>query len=376
MRNVIYFLLFAFGLMACGGGESSVTPTSDDDDTTSKYLVDRSLLYDGKEAKLQDPYRQYLWHIETPSNTSFRYNYSIDQDASANIAKAWELTKGEGVLIAIIDNGFDVEHEDLKDNIVLTYNVADDNSDVSNEDSSTHGTAATGIIIASSNETGTIGVAPKAKIVLIKDHELSTDSDMVKAFEYAQKSGARVVSCSWGTNNVSDVVASKIQELYDDGIVVVFASGNDGMSLDRYGIDDESELAYVIGVGSSSEFNTRSSYSSYGERIDILAPAGEYIGIVATDDYGANQIAQREGILANGYTFFNGTSAAAPIVSGVVALMLSVNPDLTPAQVREIIISNAQKIGGVEYIAGWNRKYAYGKIDAYKAVLAAREYKK
>ncbi len=56
--------------------------------------------------------------------------------------------------------------------------------------------------------------------------------------------------------------------------------------------------------------------------------------------------------------------------------MLSVNPDLTPQEVREIIITNAQKIGDVEYIAGWNRKYAYGKIDAYKAVLAAKEYKK
>ncbi|KIM06337.1 MAG: hypothetical protein KU28_09020 [Sulfurovum sp. PC08-66] len=373
MKNLGYMLFLAFGLVACGGGGAT---TSNDANTTPKPLIDSSLLYDGKKAKLQDPYRQYLWHIEAPTNRTFGYNYAIAKDSSANVAKAWEITKGEGVLIAIIDNGFDVNHEDLKDNIVLTYSVVNENSEILSEELGTHGTAVAGIVAAVSNSVGTIGVAPKAKIVLIQDSQLTTDADTLKAFEYAQKSGARVINCSWGTNNVSDAVAHKIKELYDEGIVVVFASGNDGYSLDRYGIDDESELAFVLGVGSSSESNTRSSYSSYGDSIDILAPAGERIGIVATDDYGTHQLGLREGMLENGYTFFSGTSASAPIVSGVVALMLSVNPDLTPKEVREIIITNAQKIGGVEYIAGWNRQYAYGKIDAYKAVLAAREYKK
>ncbi|MEA2028673.1 MAG: S8 family serine peptidase, partial [Campylobacterota bacterium] len=354
MRIYAFIVLVALVFLSCG----SSAPT--DSTPTSKPLVDSSLLHDTTIAKLNDPYRQYLWHIEYPRDRSFAYDHRIEPNSSANIAKAWKLSKGEGVLIAIIDNGYDIEHDDLKDNIVLTYNIQDKSRSVSSDNLSTHGTATTGIMVARSNELGTIGVAPKAKVVLIKDSELSTDADMVEAFEYAQKSGAHIVNCSWGTNSVSDVVASKIQELYNNGIVVVFASGNDGKSLDRYSINDESELSYVLGVGSSSEFNTKASYSSYGQNIDILAPAGENIGIVTTDDYGIYQVAQRERVLDSGYTFFSGTSSSAPIVSGVVALMLSVNPDLTPDQVRQIIISTAQKIGNEEYIAGWNQKYAYG----------------
>jgi len=369
IKTLFLALLFIF-FASCGGSNSS--NTSPNIQTTP--LVDQSLLIDNRVLTLQDPYRKYLWHIEYSTHSDFNQYYQIHSEASANIAKAWELSKGEGVLIAIIDNGFDVTHEDLKDNIVLTYNIANKTSNVSNEGISTHGSAIAGIMVASSNDVGSIGVAPKSKIVLIQDSLLSSDADIIEAFDYAQRSGARVVNCSWGTNAVSDVVASKIRELYDSGIVVVFASGNDGLSLDRASISDESELAWVLGVGSSSEFNTKSSYSSYGRSIDILAPSGEYMGIVATDDYGIYQIGDKERLLDDGYTFFSGTSASAPVVSGIVALMLSVNPNLTPEQVREIIISNAQKIGGVDYIAGWNRKYAYGKIDAYASVLAAKEY--
>jgi len=365
MRRSLLPLLLVFFVLSCGNN------------STTSSLVESARLYDGEEAKLEDPYRQYLWHIEYPSNAAFVSKYHIDTNASANIAKAWELTKGEGVLVAVIDNGFEATHEDLEDNIVLTYNVSEKNSDVSNEEQINHGSATTGIIVADSNDVGTIGVAPKAKVVLIKDAALSTDAQMVEAFEYAQKSGARVVNCSWGTYSVSDVVISKLQELYDNGIVVVFASGNDALSLDRYGINDESELPSVLGVGSSNELNIRSSYSSYGRSMDFLAPAGEYIGVLTTDSYGGNHLGDYRGLLDEGYSFFSGTSASAPVVSGIVALMLSVNPDLSPKEVRDILIATAQKIGGVTYDAvGWNPKYAYGKVDAYQAVLAAKNYQK
>lgn len=367
MRRVLFLSILALFIHSCGGGQTSTTDSEE-------ALVNQEMLIDSREITYEDPYRKYLWHIEYPSDSSFVYEYYIQPDSSSNVSQAWEISNGEGVLVAVIDNGFDVNHEDLKDNIVLTYNIANKNSDVRNYDTQTHGTATAGLIVASSNSVGGIGIAPKAKVVLIQDSLLSTDANMVEAFDYAQKSGAKVVNCSWGTNSVSDVVASKIRELYDNGIVVVFASGNDGMSLERAGINDESELATVLGVGSSNEFNNRSSYSSYGSSIDILAPSGEYIGVVSTDEYGYYQLGDRLGLLDNGYTFFSGTSASAPIVSGVVALMLSANPNLTPDQVREIIITTAQKIGGVDYIAGWNRKYAYGKIDAYAAVLAAKNY--
>jgi len=370
-----FFLFFIYLLLAitvvylqaCSNNSTTQQPSQ-------SKLIDAQWIHSTQEAKLQDPYRKYLWHIQSAQDNTLASLYTIHPDASANIVDAWEWTKGEGVIVAVIDNGFDVTHEDLKENIVLTYNITDKSSDVATQEEYAHGTAIAGIIGASSNGVGGIGVAPKVKLVFIKDHTLSTDADIIDAFGYAQKSGARVVNCSWGSNSVSQSVANKIKELYREGIVVVFAAGNEGMTLDRYGIDDESELAWVLGVGASSEYNTRTSYSNYGKSIDVLAPAGEYVGIVTTDEYGSRRINDQRGILGSGYTFFSGTSASAPVVSGVVALMLSVNPNLTPDHVREIIITTAQKIGGVEYIVGWNRKYAYGKIDAYAAVMAAKNY--
>jgi len=106
-----------------------------------------------------------------------------------------------------------------------------------------------------------ITTPPKSKIIVIKDNEYISDIDTIEAFDYAQRNGAKVINCSWGTNNVSDAVANKIKKLYDDGITIVFASGNEGNSLDRPWINDESELEWVIGVGSSNEYNTKSSLS-------------------------------------------------------------------------------------------------------------------
>ncbi len=380
MKKNILLSVITFWFIGCSGGSDDIKTTPIEDKEITDNISNNTTNPKEEQGKSEsslstiDPFRKYAWHIEYPSDNNFINKYNIDSQSSAKISEAWEITQGEGVIVAIIDNNFDVTHEDLKDNIISSYYSVTKTSDVSkNIFDVSHGTSTTGLIVASSNSLGSLGVAPKSKIIVIKDNEYISDIDTIEAFDYAQRNGAKVINCSWGTNNVSDAVANKIKKLYDDGITIVFASGNEGNSLDRPWINDESELEWVIGVGSSNEYNTKSSYSSYGSNIDILAPAGERIGVVTTNDT-FSDMQDNTNLLNSKYIFFQGTSAASPIVTGIVALMYSVNPNITPKQVRDIITNKAQKIGDVSYDSnGWNKLYSYGKIDALASVLEAKD---
>lgn len=327
----------------------------------------------------KEPYYKYSWHLNSNNSVLNTLGYTIDEDADINLNNIWDTTQGENIKVAIIDDSFDIEHEDLKLNIYLRYNVDNDNADVSNNTSySSHGNSVAGFIASPINTKGTVGIAPKVSLILIKQ-TLSSDVDTIKAFEYAKNNGAKVINCSWGTENVSQAVSDEIKSLYDANITVVFASGNDSKDLDETGINDESELPWVIGVGSSNELNDLSSYSNYGSNIDILAPGGDtnYLGILGLDDSGDDGDTNQQSLISNNYSFIAGTSFSAPIVSGAVALMYSVNPNLTPSEIRKILIDSASKIGNSAFYDenGFDTKRAYGKIDVYRAVRKAMEDK-
>jgi subtilisin family serine protease len=313
---------------------------------------------------IEEPYFKYQWEIH-PITTL----YYVEEGSDSKIDKAWEKSTGEDVIIAIIDSGFDNYHEDIINNVIDTYNVADDSSDVSvGQNEEPHGTAVFGIVGAQKNGLGLIGVAHNSKFILIKMD--NTQLGIVKAFQYAKDHGAKIISNSWGTGDISDITRDTLQDMYNSNITVIFACGNEGRSLDEEGVNDECEEPTVIGVGSSNEKNERSSYSNYGSNMDILAPSGEY-GIVTTDEQGEEgyNIDNLYTLKNNNYTYFAGTSASTPIIAGITALIYSLDPTLTPDEVRNILINSTEKIGNVEYDSnGWNDYYSYGKIDAEKAV--------
>ena len=324
-----------------------------------------------------EPYYKYAWHFAY--NQNFSQNNYINPQAHINIEAAWEITRGAGVTVAIIDaSNFNWEHEDLRSNVVRIYNSDEDNNHISNQgetDDASHGSTVAGFIASPINGKGLVGAAPSAKLILIKQID-SSDSATIKAFQYAKNNGAQVINCSWGTDNVSEGVANALQELKDDGITIIFASGNAGTNMD-YGINDESELDSVIGVGASNEYNDISKYSSYGSNIDLIAPGGniDNLGVLGIDDSGAFGSYLQRGIVNNNYAFTNGTSFSAPITAGVVALMLSANPNLNPYQIREILINTTDKIGDdANYNNGFDRYRAYGKLNAGKAVQMAKDY--
>jgi len=390
-KNVILVTLLAF--TACGGGSSSTSETAlapenennvmdndsnSEENNTSEESSDVNLTQEIQNAK-SEPYFKYAWHIDAQDNILNEEGYTIDANADINLTAAWELSMGEGVKVALIDDGAEVEHEDLKENIFLAYNADNNGTDVNpNLQDGSHGNTCAGFIVAPINATGMVGVSPKAKLIAIRQEE-GSDEKTIRAFEYAKNSGAKVISCSWGTENVSEAVISQLKELYDTGITVVFASGNDSKDLDD-GVEDESEVEWVIGVGASGENNDVTSYSNYGKNIDIIAPGGDTVlssGLLGLDDMGEQGSSRQLDKVNNNYAFADGTSFATPVVAGVIVLMYAVHPDITPKEVREILIQTADKVGtevDADYSTNsFDTKRAYGKINAGKAVLEAKK---
>ena len=395
-------IILAIFLTACGGGGGSGTITS-----TSVDLVDSSdpTQYDN------EPYIKYAWHF-SEKNNDFSSNYSIDPDSHINMIGAWNISTGvyksgtlinQAVKVAIIDDNFNVNHEDFKDNIIAqcsldTYTGTTDadilahcdqssNQDVSPDtNESSHGTSVTNFVAADANSEGLIGAAPDAQLILIKQSYIS-DTTTTAAFEYARLMGAKVINCSWGTpGGPSGVVEAKIDELKADGVNIVFAAGNDNADLDDPTQVDDSELEGVIGVGSTSIYNDRSSFSNYGSAMDIMAPGGGVIGVLSAFVTNTDTDATIYGLDIDNqnYSFTQGTSFSAPITSGVIALMLGINPDLTPDEIRTILIETADKINSdtESYVdlttdsttSTFNTQRAYGKINAAAAVLKAQTY--
>ncbi len=329
-----------------------------------------------------EPFFPYQWYLSYTQN-QFSKSGGIDPDSSIHIWDAWKYTRGAGVTVAVIDANFEPSHPDLSSNVSAFYNADFDNSDVTNHTSdSSHGLSCAGFIAAPANRVGILGTAPDAKLLLISQ-EYIDDAAGIRAFEYAKDHGAKIISNSWGTNNVTPAIADEMQSLKDQNITIFFASGNENQNLDTPNINDESEQSSVIGIGSSNEYNQRASYSNYGSNIDLLAPGGEVIGLVGLDDTGDKGVDTEYYQFDNGYeikldkdhAFEIGTSFSCPLAAGVGALMLSVNPNLTPDQIEEILIQTADKIE--PNTSSYNQKgfsltHGYGKINAAKAVQMAK----
>ena len=378
--SIIVASFFIF--TACGGGGGGGSSSNETDTSTTTQE---------NTAQATD-YSKYAWNINESIDSNYKSTYKIDDNAHINLSAAWNTTKGkksnaEAIKVAIIDEGFEVSHPEIKAQIFATYNVMTGTTDVSDTSTSTfsHGTAVAGVIASKY-----LGVAPEAQLILINidlldDYQSSstlTEADLITAFQKAVDLGAQVINCSWGGGTVSGILSAKIQELKDKNITVVFSAGNDSSNLDSDGTTDESELSSVIGVGASSVENDITSYSNYGSQIDLIAPAGGnttdgLLGILSLDLTGTNGIntSTQLGLVNYNYSFVQGTSFSAPTVSGVVALLLAAKPTLTANEIRQILIDTADKVGtsnGADYsVNNFDVKRAYGKINAGNAVTEA-----
>ncbi|MCX6077715.1 MAG: S8 family serine peptidase [Campylobacterales bacterium] len=348
----ILLLLFLLFFIGCG------------EESSSKSINDIADVISSPE-----PYYYQQWYLD--KNETFYTQNAIDANANIHADNLLKIYSGKKVKIAVIDDGLDVTHEDLEGAIIHTYDTVTKSIDVAHiNKTDNHGTAVTGIIGARVNNKGIKGVASSSEIIFLKYKESMSDSETVELFSKAEEFGADIINCSWGTYDVSDAVKAKIQDLSINGrkgkgIIIVFASGNDDQDMGN----DESAIPEVIAVGATEKDNLRTWYSNYGSNLDIVAPGGYDIGITTLDEMGSNGIATLDEnyILYNDNNSFIGTSASAPIVSGVVALMLEKNPDLTRVQIDTLLKNTSDKIGTLSYDRNErNDYYGYGKINLAK----------
>jgi hypothetical protein len=261
---------------------------------------------------------------------------------------AWNSSVGEGVTIAILDTGVDATHPDLVANLVAGYNAYDNNSDT--RDVEGHGTETAGAAaMAGNNLIGSAGVSFKSRIMPIRVTDLSATgyhSTMAKGLIWAADHGARVASMSFARVCGSSTIWNAAQYMRNKGGVVIGAAGNSG-ALESMAASET--MTCVSATGSS---DTKTSWSSYGNYVDVAAPG---VGIYTTR-------------MGGGYGSFSGTSYSAPITAAVYALMMSANRNLGPSQLDAALFSTTVDLG----TGGKDTQYGYGRVDAAAAVAKVR----
>ena len=257
-------------------------------------------------------------------------------------------------------NGIDDDNNGLIDDW-KGWNYANNSNDVRTPNA--HGTLVAGIVSAKSNNSiGISGLAGgnNADGVNILPYCIGVNAPIGALIDDAiidaVDNGARVIQMSLNVPPSSAIDIS-IQYAIDNNVIVICASGNAGTAV-QYPASNNN----VISVGGTDQNDLRANFSNFGNNLDIVAPG---VGIRSTN-------------LMNTYATQDGTSFAAPQVSAVAALILSVNPNLTAQQVRNIIESTAQKVGGYAYTntsgrpnGTWDDEMGYGLVDAFAAVQAA-----
>ena len=346
-----------------------------------------------------DSYYSTQWNFH---NTGF---YGGNAGVDINAEKAWKLSQGDtNIRVSVIDTGVDFWHPDLINNVVLGYDVTGNNSQGAPIwITDNHGTACAGIIGAVTNNTiGVAGVSHNCKVVpvhMTHPGPILNSSLAAKSIKWAWENGADVISNSWVfaiplAQLDSAIFTAASQGRNGKGCVLVFAAGNNNDT-----VNYPACLGNVIAVGAIDRCGVRSGRidvvpescepwnstadpgSAFGEKLDVVAPGTH---IYTTDRQGNEGYNELKGTAGDYYEFFGGTSAACPHVAGVAALMLSINPNLTSQEVRDIVEQTARKIRKDLYSyvdtlghpnGEWNMYMGYGLIDAHRAVLKAAYHK-
>ncbi len=303
-----------------------------------------------------------------------------------NCPPAWDLATGSGVVVAVVDTGIDFTHPDIAANIWTNakedagngvdedrngyvddvhgwnfigasfLNPTQDNNPV---DRNGHGTHISGTIAAlGGNRIGVVGVAFNAQVMPLKamdDDGYGTDSSLAAAIRYAADNGADVINNSWGGPGFSSAIDEALRYAYGLGVVIVSSAGNS--SADVCGCYPASSPC-TITVSAYDNRDHRACFSNFGSKIDVAAPGVDILSLLAANTHPGSPVGAQ-------YALLSGTSAAAPHVAGLAALILSANPGYTQEQVRQAIRLGAVNVDGLpipDFLSG------YGCIDAFRSL--------
>ncbi|MFE4106004.1 S8 family serine peptidase [Almyronema epifaneia] len=385
-------------------------------------IIQTELLY-----RPQDPLYARQWHLfHTGSSQSLAANSHIAAES------AWELTRGSrSVVIAVADDGFDVDHPDFQGvgKLVAPQDLKQQDAlPTPTREDENHGTAVAGLAIAEENGIGVVGVAPGCAFMPIQTTGFLDDESIEQLFDWAIEQGAAVISASWSPAAIyfplslrqrNAITKAATQGRYGRGCVIVFSAGNANRpvsgSLNEQGWPKNAVKGAttwlsgfavhpdVISVAASTSLNRKAAYSNWGQHIAIAAPSNNAppsmalprLGTLATGPEiqtalpGLGMVtsdrSDAAGYATGAYTTgFGGTSSACPVVAGVAALVLSVNPYLKAYEVRRLLQETADKIVdtssdpqlGLRYGTyddkGHSFWFGYGKVNAARAVQEAQ----
>lgn len=283
------------------------------------------------------------------------------EDLDISLSQAWSYATGRGIKVAIVDQGIDLNHQDLRDNIYpLSYDTETKTSPSTLYGD--HGTHCAGIVAAvRNNGIQVVGVAPDAKLMSVSNSlsgSSNLESNLANGINWAWKNGADVISCSWWCEQndlLEDAIDNAVTKGREGkGCVFVKSAGNTYGSISYPGDYSQDVLA----VANMTINGSLSASSGHGYNLFVTAPGTNILSTIPD-----SKIAK-----------MSGTSMACPHVAGLAALILERNPSLTAKKVREIIAKNTKKVGTRPYNTNktygtWNEYYGYGLIDAYKAVI-------
>jgi serine protease len=317
-----------------------------------------------------------------PNDTEYSKQWDLfESTAGMRVPGAWSTSTGSGVTVAVIDTGY-VAHSDVAANIVGGYDFISDTAvsvdgdgrdsnpadpgdwyatdecgtGTGSSGSSWHGTHVAGTIAAvTNNSKGVAGIAYNAKIspLRVLGKCGGYDSDIIDAITWASGGSvsgvpantnvAKVINMSLGGSGAcTSATQTAINGAVNRGTTVVVAAGNDNDNASKY---SPASCTNVITVAATGRTGSRASYSNYGSIVDIAAPGGEMStgtanGILSTLNSGTKTASTES------YAYYQGTSMATPHIVGLVALMKSANPSLTPAQIESAIKTNARALPG------------------------------
>jgi subtilisin len=265
---------------------------------------------------------------------------------------------GQTIKVAVLDTGIDYTHQDLKPVYKGGYDFI--NNDDDPLDDHYHGTHVSGTIAAADNSISgsLIGTAPCVELYAVKvldSRGSGTSAGVAAGIDWAADNGMNIASLSLGSSSPSDVIQAAGERAYAMGVLLVAASGNSGGEPVGY----PAAFPEFIAVGSTDKDDGLSSFSSFGDAQEIVAPGRDILSTTPTYLSGKGPFNPQPN-----YDTLSGTSMATPHVSGVAALMMSANSNLTNVDVRQMLRDSAIDLGE----PGWDKYYGYGLLYAPAAV--------
>ncbi len=296
-----------------------------------------------------------------PNDQWFAYQWNLDNtgqsggelDADVDAPEAWDISLGvTSTVLAIIDTGVDLDHPDLAEKIVGGRSFVTDTTLY--QDDHGHGTHVAGIAAAVTDNTiGAAGVCPNCRVMPLK--ALNSDnwghySWWISAIEYVVNNGAQVINMSMGGTGYSQALHEAVRYAYNANIPIVAAMMNDGDETLYY----PAAFTETIAIGATDRYDDRSTFSNYGDHIDLVAPGTDILSTLWDDTY----------------AIWDGTSAATPHVAGTIGLINAVRPGYTIEELRTVLRATGDDQVGPsnEDKAGWDQYFGSGRLNVNQAV--------